>query len=236
MIAKQNHYLGAALAVLGIALYLSAFFTLNSAIEWPASLRFSGEKLFPMLLANESAVFRGYYFYLLSSLLWIPMFLALRAALSKAGDANRVYFDWAAAFAVAGSVAKALGIVRWLFAMPGLALAHQAAGASESAKESAILIFNTLNLYAGKVGEHLGVGLLSSATLCAFGFGMLQARRGRWLGVVALIFALINLPWRDYLPQTPGLLLVVSANLLLIFFLLLAVWLIREAGRQQSDA
>lgn len=236
MIAKQNHYLGAALAVLGIALYLAAFFTLNSAIEWPASLRFSGEKLFPMLLANESAVFRGYYFYLLSSLLWIPMFLALRAALSKAGDANRVYFDWAAAFAVAGSVAKALGILRWLFAMPGLAARHQAPEATPVAQEAAIMLYDTLNLYAGKVGEHLGVGLLSSATFFAFGLGLLQAQRGRWLGVVALLIAVINLPWRDFLPQTPGLLLVISANLILVYFLLLAVWLIREAGRlTQND-
>lgn len=219
---SANRFDGAgitAVALIAIALitYLAAFFTLNGAIQWPASLRYPPDKMLPLLLENQSAVFRGYYFYLISSLLLIPLMHMTSLLLDQKSELSGLLMRSAAGMAVASAVFRALGIIRWEFAMPYLANLSAGGMADVSAH------FFVLNEYAGKVGEHLGVGLSASLMLVFFGFSLLAGRRGKKLAILSFVVAFLNLPMRDYFDGVPGWYLTAAAN----FFL---VWLIAVAA------
>lgn len=230
---KWFFYLAGGLIALSAALFLAAYFTLSAAIHWPQSLRMPAAEVFPMLLAREADVFRGYYFYLLSSLLWIPMFVSVRSALCETdGAANpgqNLFLDLTVSLAALAATFKALGIVRWLFAMPLLARIHEAPGADAAGRANASMLYDVLNLYAGKVGEHLGVGVATFAMLASLGVALLYAPRARWLAFSAWIVAVLNLPWRDFFPATPGWFASISVSALLFWMLLFASSLILRA-------
>lgn len=234
---KWIFYLAGGLIALSAALFLAALFTLSAAIQWPQSLRMPAAEVFPMLLAREADVFRGYYFYLLSSLLWIPMFVAVRSALRGADRAAHpgrdLFLDLTVSLAALAATFKALGIVRWLFAMPNLARVHEAPGADASVRANATLLYDTLNLYAGKVGEHLGVGVATFAMLVALGLALRLTPRGRWLALSAWFVAALNLPWRDFFPATPGWFASISVSALLLWMLVFASSLILRARKAE---
>jgi hypothetical protein len=73
-----------------------------------------------------------------------------------------------AAFAVLSTLARSIGILRWLTAMPELAAAHAVADPARRAEIE--LVFGALTAYGGGIGEILGVSLfmaLALGTLCA---------------------------------------------------------------------
>jgi Domain of unknown function (DUF4386) len=150
--------LSAALLILEPALFFAAFAVLAAAINWPASLGLPFNEILPMISANLSQVRLGYSLYLASSLLTIPLGLAL---LMRLGDSGKPALSlWlAAAFMAIAALFKALGIARWLVAMPALANMLAADAAKSPAIEAA---FTALNEYGGgTLGELLGVGLMT---------------------------------------------------------------------------
>jgi len=76
--------------------------------------------------------------------------------------------------AVLSAIAKAIGISRWLFAMPGLADAYVAPGADHG---MIALVFQTLDAYAGGIGEIVGVGLVSGVWTLVVS-GVIFSKRG----------------------------------------------------------
>ena len=109
--------LTAALLILQFATMWSAFFILAPAINWPASLDAPPGEILPLILDRSGAVFAGYLSYLIHALLLIPIAMLLRGALGLTGAFATV----AITVSVLAGFAKALGITRWLFLMPGLA-------------------------------------------------------------------------------------------------------------------
>ncbi|MBX9745260.1 MAG: hypothetical protein K2X34_00060, partial [Hyphomonadaceae bacterium] len=106
------------------------------------------------LIAEADAVAIGYACYLLVGLLLIPATAALNTRLGLGGGLAAATM----ALATFSAIAKSIGITRWLFAMPGLAQAYVAPGADQA---GITLLYETLNAYAGGIGEILGVGLMS---------------------------------------------------------------------------
>lgn len=132
----------------------TAFFILSSAINWPISLDDPASIALPRVLEQSQPMMLGYACYLMVGLLLIPATAALNARLGLTGG-------WAGAtlaLATFSAIAKSIGITRWLFAMPTLAQAYIASDADQA---TIAVIFETLNAYAGGVGEILGVGLIS---------------------------------------------------------------------------
>ncbi len=148
--------LSAALLILEPALFFAAFGVLAAAINWPASLGLPYNEILPAISANLSQVRFGYGLYLTSSLLTLPLGLALLMRLSKQPSISL----WlAAAFMAFAAMFKALGIARWLVAMPALANLLAADVSKAPAIEAA---FTALNEYGGgTLGELLGVGLMT---------------------------------------------------------------------------
>jgi hypothetical protein len=165
-ISQGARRFAAAVLIIEPLLFFAAFGLLASAINWPASLGLPYDEILPLILAKSGEVRLGYSLYLASSLLTIPMGIALLVVLKR--ERESVSLKLAAALMFAAAVFKALGITRWLIAMP--ALANLLAGANgDPAMVAAIKTsFMTLNEYAGGgLGEWMGVGLMSGLWMLA---------------------------------------------------------------------
>ncbi len=155
----------------------AAFFILAPSINWPASLDEPPAVIFPLILEQSSAVFAGYLSYLIHALALIPLAILLRDALGLHGAMGRVVVT----FGVLAGFAKALGIVRWLFMMPGLAAAYTDPAATPATQAAIEVVYEAFNAYAGGVGELLGVGLFAGIWTIAISVAVLQ-QGWTWLG------------------------------------------------------
>lgn len=140
--------------ILQYILMLSTFMILSSAIDWPASLDDPASIALPRVIEQSGAMMLGYGSYLMVGLLLIPATVALNARIGITGQMAHA----TVALATLSAIAKSIGITRWLFAMPVLAQADAAPGADRAV---IAIIYETLNAYAGGIGEMLGVGLIS---------------------------------------------------------------------------
>jgi hypothetical protein len=147
----------AALLLLQFATMWGAFFILAPAINWPASLDEPPAIILPLILDQSGAVFAGYLSYLIHALALIPLAILLRDALRMDGAMGRAVVM----LGVLAGFAKALGITRWLFLMPGLATAYTDPAATPATKDAIAVVYEAFNAYAGGLGELLGVGLFA---------------------------------------------------------------------------
>ncbi|MBU44945.1 MAG: hypothetical protein CMN76_17120 [Spirochaetaceae bacterium] len=227
-------WLGILIAVLSFTLFQAAFITLGSAIQWPDSLDYPPERIFPLLIEKASAVYSGYYMYLMYSLLLIPIVQISGGLFTDRGTFWSVQLmKVAVGFAVASAVLRALGIVRWQYAMMYLAGVHEQPEASAAAIQTTEIVFQTLNLYAGKVGEHLGVGLTGSLMLAFYGLALLGADLNRkWLGWLSLIVATLIIPLEDFFSFIPDFYITFSTTVFLLWILVVAGALFRLQSRE----
>ena len=145
------------LLLLQFATMWGAFFILAPTINWPASLGEPPAVIFPLILDQSVAVFAGYLSYLVHALALIPMAILLRDSLKLDGAVGTTVVT----LGVLAGFAKALGITRWLFLMPGLAAAYTDPTATEAEQAAVAAVYEAFNAYAGGIGELMGVGLFA---------------------------------------------------------------------------
>jgi Domain of unknown function (DUF4386) len=180
------HRLAGVLLLAQFACMWTAFFILMPAINWPASLGEPPSVILPLILERAGPVFAGYASYLLHALLLIPLAIVLRRTLRMSPLAGAVGMT----LGILAGLAKALGIVRWLFLMPGLALAYVDPSASDATKAAIEVVYGAFNAYAGGVGELLGVGLFAGAWTVLVSVGMVRLGGGaQVLGYSGLVAA-----------------------------------------------
>ncbi|MEM1387453.1 MAG: hypothetical protein AAF626_04450 [Pseudomonadota bacterium] len=177
------------LLLLQFATMWAAFFILAPAINWPASLDEPPSVILPLILDQSVAVFAGYLSYLIHALALIPLAILLRDALRLDGAMGRMVV----ALGVLAGFAKAFGIVRWLFLMPGLAAAYTDPSATPATQAAIEVVYGAFNAYAGGVGELLGVGFFAGVWTIVISVAVL--RMGwTWIGyagfgAAALLFS-----------------------------------------------
>jgi hypothetical protein len=177
-----------------VAGFVLTFATLAPAINWPASLDAPASQILPLLLEQQQAIRLGYGSYLLSSLLLIPAALLVQRALDP-GRAS-LMLTLATTFGVLAGIARMLGIMRWLVAMPVLAQLYTNPNADDTTRQATTAAYQALNAYAGSLGELLGVALFGGLWVLLASTVLL--RRGHlrvlaWLGVGAGLVALLPL-------------------------------------------
>jgi hypothetical protein len=160
---------------------------LGAAINWPASLDEPAAVMLPAILAQASAVRIGYTIYMLYSVLFWPVAL-LVARLVSGGEALSPSLRIAAGFGVASALARCIGIIRWLVAMPALAAIYTDLGASEATRAAVVVSYQALNGFGGSIGEVLGVGVFAGLWLLIVSVTILRgADLPRWLGAFGII-------------------------------------------------
>lgn len=211
-----------ALGVLFIAEALLSFaplVVLGSAIGWPASLGRPAAEQLAAVAAAPDAVALGYMLYLLYSVLVAPLMIWLTARVF--GGLASPLAAMVAAFAALSTLARAIGILRWLTVMPALASAHAAADAASRAQIE--LIFSALTAYGGGIGELLGVSLFMAMSLGLLCLGAWRrAALPAWLAGSGLLSALL-------LAATPiGLPVAAAVTGLTLWMAAAGVWCLRR--------
>lgn len=216
----------ALVALLHMALFTVTLVVLSTAIGWPDVLREPAAEVFSRILAAPAATRLGYFSYLLSSLLMVPLAFALRDVFHRGGVAGWGIDALTFLGATAG-VMKTLGIVRWLLAMPALAQGHAAAG-SEAQRLALEAVYAGVNGYAGSVGELLGVALYSGLWFAGVSGVLLVAFRQRFVGGFGLLVAALTLclASRPFFPEV-GVVESIGGPLWLVWLLCLAASLWR---------
>jgi Domain of unknown function (DUF4386) len=130
-------------------------------------------------------------------LIWLAFALCAASFVVVAGlvaDAARaggkVLPGFVLAAGAASAVAQAVGLSRWVFAVPGLAETALDPAASEGARAAAIVMYETLHQFAGvAIGEHIGQTLLAVWT-AGLSWTLLKGGLGpRAFGAVGLVIA-----------------------------------------------
>ena len=219
-------YLPAAVLLLAqFILTWAAFFILMPSINWPASLGEPPSIILPLILQQAGPVFAGYLSYLLHALILIPLAILLGRTLAM----GRALGNFAVALGILAGVAKAFGIVRWLFLMPGLAVAYVDPGASGATKAAIEVVYVSFNAFAGGVGELLGVGLFAGVWTILVSIALLRLGGGaRIIGCAGFIAAaglLSTLP--SVIGVESSILLTLSGIFWQLWTAALAIWHLR---------
>jgi hypothetical protein len=219
------------LAALLVATALLAFapvIVMGPAFGWPASLSRPAAEQLVAIHAHADAVTLGYGLYLLYSVLLAPALIGLAAALT--GRLDRPLAATVVAFAALGTLARSIGILRWLTAMPVLADRHAATAAPERATLE--LVFDAITRYGGGIGEVLGVSLFTAIALAVLALGAFRnADVSRWLAAatlgMALLIGALSLPVFGGPELVP---VAAAVSLLSLWLLACAVWVWRRSA------
>lgn len=213
--------LGAFLIVEGLLIFVPLAI-LGAAIEWPASLAEPASVILPQIVERAAAVTLGYVSYLLYSILFFPMAYLLIAYLE--GGLVRTHLGWiGVGFAAISTLARTIGIARWLTAMPILGRLWV-----ESPGRDIEIAYDTLNALAGGVGEIVGVGIFAGIWVLIASRAILVGGRlprwTGWLGVVAGVSVMA--PVVELFAVELGGLITVTTSLIHIWWLVLGVVLL----------
>ncbi|QLE58410.1 DUF4386 family protein [Nostoc sp. TCL26-01] len=201
---------------------------LGQAINWPQSLGDPADVMLPLLVQNAAAVRLGYFIYLAYSMLfWVAALLTMQVL--SHGKSYSLWLRIAAGFGVASTIARCLGIIRWLVAMPALATVYTNPATSSQTREAIAVVYQVLNNYAGSVGEVLGVSLFAAIWLAMVSLTILQTRIvSRWLGFLGLVSAtLLVFQLAELLGIDLGAFITVSVSVQQLWFLVMGIVLLR---------
>jgi hypothetical protein len=200
---------------------------LGGAINWPKSLSDPADKILPLLIQNASAVRFGYLVYLVYSILFGVIALLVTRVLNDEKPASILRV--AAGFGLASMITRCLGIIRWLVAMPALAILYTDSTISTATRDSIAVVYRVLNDYAGSVGEMLGVSLFAGLWLAIISWEILQTKLlPKWLGFLGLVSAtLLAIQLAKLFGVDLGAFISVSVSILQLWFLAMGITLAR---------
>lgn len=175
-----------------IIFYLG-FYLLGTSINWPASLDLPTFEILPLIHEKQGYVFAGYYVYLLSQVIFIPIAVSLKMAYHSDNHTTNLLLSVGVGLTIASVCFKVLGIFRWLFALPVLAELAIDPNIQPDMVQYIELNYQLINAYAGKIGEHLGVQLFGLLVWGVFSCAILRTDSvpkafAYWLMISAVLF------------------------------------------------
>jgi hypothetical protein len=230
--AMKTSSLPAGIATIALAVAFNLpYVQLSMIFDYPDILRQPAGAVLTRFSEGGAALILTWHAFAWMALLLVPVSIFL----SLAPRNRSLSIELSIAAAVFGALAgatQAIGLWRWVFAVPGLARTYVDPASSEAARQSAASAFDLLNTFGGiAIGEHLGQWLTTFFVLC---LSFLQWRgRLRLLAATGFITAL-----GIGIGTTEGLLVALGADgsLFSLFtitgFLALTLWLIL-AGLEQ---
>lgn len=135
---------------------------LGAKFDFPDILRQPAANAFALFKQNQSSIVFGYYIFLISSLLFIPLSYLLQRILFQ--TQNKVALNMLVGLGITTAIFQCIGFVRWIFVMPFLTENYYKNPENQKTIE---LIYETLNRFLGmSVGEHLGFIAMGLWTIC----------------------------------------------------------------------
>lgn len=158
---------------------------LGAAINWPDSLGQPASVNLPLILEKASAVNAGYFVYLIYSILFFVVIL-FTARLVAGNETFNTVLKAAVGLAALSTLARSIGIVRWLSAMPVLAKLY--VGGTPESQATISIIYDAVNAYGGTIGEALGVGLFAGLSMLALSIAMFRMPDApKWLSIFGVV-------------------------------------------------
>ncbi len=145
----------AGVLLIAVPLVFTAGFTgLQMTFDYPDILRHPGGEVLTRF-AHAGVDLNIYWYAMMAAA--IGMIPATVAAGLHFWKRDSLLAGLSIAFGVLAGLVQALGLIRWVLLVPGLASAYAAPGATEIDRAMAVSIFDATSLYLGVgVGEHLG--------------------------------------------------------------------------------
>ena len=162
---------------------------LGANFNFPDILRRPADEAFTLFKQNQSAIVFGYYIFVLSALLFIPMSYFLQKSLIK--TESKLAYNMLTGLGIATAIFQCIGFIRWIFMMPFLTKQYFE---HPENKNTIALIYETLNRYAGKsIGEHLGFIAMGFWTICLGVIIIKHPNFNKWLGYGAIFIGILLL-------------------------------------------
>lgn len=229
ILSKKSLRLNAGLVLIVESLLLFVpIAVLGQAINWPQSLGDPADAMLPLLAQNAAAVRVGYLIYLAYSILfWVVALLTTQVLSDEQSDS--IWLRVAAGFGIASTIARCLGIIRWLVAMPVLATLYVNPATSTQTREAIVVVYRVLNDYAGSIGEVLGVSLFAALWLAIVSLTILKTKIvSRWLGFFGLLSAtLLAFQLAELFGIEMGAFISISVSVLQLWFLVMGIAVLR---------
>lgn len=225
--ARLLRLTGALALLFGLLLFVPIA-VLGAAIDWPASLSEPAAEIIPRLDEQATAVTLGYLVYLLYSVLFFPVIAMLSRVLGDTPVTRA-----AATFAAISTVARSIGIIRWLSVLPLLAATQV------TTPDAAIpVVFDAVNAWGGAIGELLGVSAFAALSLALVSTAIIRSTvLPTWLGASGfVVVAGLLLPWIEVFGVDLGAIISVSSALVQFWFLALGIVLFVVAARRPAGA
>lgn len=221
----------------GLLIFVPTF-VLGAAINWPASLDDPASVALPRLLEQAPAVRFGYLAYLVMSILFfVTVFMVSRTVIVRYATS---LLPIVVGFALASTVFRSIGIIRWFSPMPQLAETWESA-ATEQERYTIGVTFDALNNYGGTIGEVLGVSLFAAVSIFVLCIAAVRERSMPiWLAGFGFISALMLVAsLSDLFGIEPAFLVVfLGTTLVQLWFVAVGLWFFATARRspQKTDA
>jgi hypothetical protein len=165
----------------------AAFFALASSFSYPEILRRPTAEILTQFAAGGPSLVALWYMFAITAILAIPLALLLYGVFRQ--DHPQLALA-AAIVGVLSGLVQTLGLLRWVFLVPGLAAAYTSRTADPAAAAAAIVVFEAAHQYLGvAVGEHLGY-LFTGVWTILLSVMMFRSTIFRpWLGIVGIVAA-----------------------------------------------
>ncbi len=220
---RLTQFFGVAFIVFAIAFNVP-YAMLAASFEYPDILRQPPGTILAAFNAGGTGLVLTWAAFALAALLFAPIAVGVAVVTRRPRDSSAAV----AGLGVAAGITQAIGLSRWVYAVPGLAAAWQASAADSALRASIETTFLTLHQFAG-----VGIGEAIGQTLTGFwllGAALAQRNHPRfrgtlpWIGLIGGVILLLGVVegLATVVPFDPGL-FGLSA---LAGYLVLTVWLI----------
>ena len=167
-----------------------AFFELGRTFHYPSILRKEPDEILRRFVAGGPGLILRWEALLLSALLMLPLAALLAVVLGAAPALTTL----SVVVGASAALVQALGLVRWLFAVPELARRYVAAPEGregDASREAVEVVFTTLHrLFGVGIGEHLGYLFTGLWTLLVSASILSTTVLPIWLGIVGILIAI----------------------------------------------
>lgn len=221
--SRHARAIGIILILFAIAFNLP-YVWLAANFEYPDILRRPPGEVLAGFAAGGAPLILVWGAFALAALLFAPIAVAVAAVTKRPGDSSSAV----AGIGIAAGITQAIGLCRWVYAVPGLAAAWLQSDGDPAARTIIETTFTTLHQFAGVgIGEAIGQSLtafwlvgvsLRQRSNPRFGFAL--ASLGLAGGVVLLLGLVEGLA--TVIPFDPGLFGLAGV----VGFVILTVWLI----------